>query len=173
MMRPHFSTEKVSFSNQAEWAAGLPFEFRHSCVCHHILTHFSLPYRNAPSFFYILLCILLSHHVILFLAFMSIPLHLPWFCLCLQYFLSRLPTQAAAAQSDDAAGSWTGIFDVKDSSPFCPPGPSLNYWCKYVAETSLMQAVALKWKHDMSIKCDLCVIIIHMPSDRGEKWLAN
>lgn len=135
--------------------------------------------HKSPFIFLLLSLHAVSHHVILLPVCMSILLHLsfsPTFAI-LPFSPPRTagesPVNAAAVPPVDVVGSWTGMSDVKESSPFCLTGLSLNYWCKYVAKTSLMQAVTLKWKHDMSIKCDLCVIIIHMPSDRGEKWLAN
>lgn len=145
-------------------------------VCLHIfLYHTQIPFHFSTSFFvfslsscYIIPCLYVhSSPSLLFLpVFAILPFSPP-------NRAGESPVDAAVVPSVDVVGSWTDISDVKDSSPFCPTGLSLNYWCKYVAKTSLMQAVALKWKHNMSIKCDLCVIITHMPSDRGEKWLAN
>lgn len=97
MMRPHFSIEKASFSNQAVRAVTLSCEFRHLSVFHCRLTHFSLLYINCLSFFYVFLCTL-SHNVILFLVCMSIPLYLSCFCLCLQYLVSHVPTQQVKSQ---------------------------------------------------------------------------
>ena len=95
MMRPHFSTEKYHSPTRlygqqvCPLNSDIPVFVCYTCF---FTTH------KSPFIFLPLSLYFLSHHVILFLVCMSIPLHLSCFCLCLQYFLSHLPAQQVKAQ---------------------------------------------------------------------------
>lgn len=98
IMRPHFLTEKSHILHSGCMSSRSVLWIQTSlCLSLYAYTFLFTIYK--PIFIFLPLSLyFLSHHVIVSLVCMSIPLHLSWFCLCLQYFLSHLPTQRVRDQ---------------------------------------------------------------------------